>query len=204
MPADVQLATVPGVELIRTGKWAISTGDWTVNAADLASAVAALNCPAVRKPRLKLGHVDPRFNAAGVGGPALDGEPAVGWVDNLRVADNGQTLVGDYRGVPGWLGQVMASAYPDRSVEGFHGYRCQLGHTHPFVLTGVALLGVTPPGVGTLTSLSDVARLYGVDDAQIPEGAVPVAATISAGQRPNRSDGLDVLALQTILKHVNL
>lgn len=181
MPASVELANIPGVELIRTGSWPISTGQWTVSAEDLVAAVAALNCPAVRKPRLKIGHVDPRFNAAGVGGPAMDGEPAVGWVDNLRVADNGQSLVGDYTGVPGWLGAVMASAYPDRSVEGFHAYRCQLNHTHPFVLTGVALLGVTPPGVGTLKSLSDVARLYGVDAAEVPEGAVPVAATFSGG-----------------------
>lgn len=184
MTTPVELTNVPGVELIRTGQWQISTGKWDVNAADLASAVAALNCPAVRKPRLKLGHVDPRFNASGIGGPAMDGEPAVGWVDNIRIADNGQTLVGDYTGVPGWLGAVMASAYPDRSVEGFHDLPCALGHTHPFVLTGVALLGVTPPGVGTLKSLSDVAQLYGVDDTRIPDGAVPVAATIAAAPGP--------------------
>jgi hypothetical protein len=180
------LARVPNVELIRTGSWPISTGQWDVSAADLAAAVAALNCPAIRKPRLKLGHVDPRFNKAGIGGPALDGEPAVGWVDNLRVTDSGQSLVGDYEGVPGWLGaanehgrRIISSAYPDRSVEGFHDFRCTLGHTHPFVLTGVALLGATPPGIGTLKSLADVAALYGVRASDVPEGAVPVAATIS-------------------------
>lgn len=191
------LARVPNVELIRTGSWPISTGQWDVSAADLAAAVAALNCPAIRKPRLKLGHVDPRFNKAGIGGPALDGEPAVGWVDNLRVTDSGQSLVGDYEGVPGWLGapnehgrRIISSAYPDRSVEGFHDFRCTLGHTHPFVLTGVALLGATPPGIGTLKSLTDVAALYGVPASDVPEGAVPVAATIRAAGNPADHDRL--------------
>jgi len=83
-------------------------------------------------------------------------------VSNLAVSTGGVQLVGDYSGIPAWLGDVLASAYPDRSVEGEYEYRCQIGHTHPFVLTAVALLGVTAPGVGTLASLQDVAALYGV------------------------------------------
>jgi hypothetical protein len=158
VPERPVLVTVPSVELIHAGRWAISSGEWNVTSADLYAAVAALDCPAVRRPVLKLGHTDPRF----------DGEPAVGWIGNLAVDSEGVQLVGDYTGVPAWLGDVLASAYPDRSIEGEYGHRCQLGHTHPFVLTAVALLGVTAPGVGTLESLQDVAALYGVAAADQP------------------------------------
>lgn len=146
------LIRIPNVELMHTGTWELSTGPATFTTDDLSAAVAALGCPAVRRPILKLGHTDPRF----------DGEPCVGWVDNLAVAENGRTLVGDYAGLPAWLGEVIASAYPDRSIEGRWNYRCQMDHVHPFVVTDVALLGVTRPGIGTLESLHDVATLYGV------------------------------------------
>lgn len=157
---DVVLGGIPGVELMQAGTWPLSTGTFTFTAEDLAAAVSALDCPAVRRPVLKLGHTDPRF----------DGEPACGWVAGMRVADDGYTLVGDFEGMPQWLVDVAASAYPDRSVEGAYDFRCQLGHQHPFVLTGVALLGVTPPGVGTLESLQDVATLYGVEVGASAEG----------------------------------
>lgn len=154
------LATIPNVELARTGSWALSTGRWDPKAADFAAAVAALNCPAVKPARIRLGHVDPRF----------DGEPAVGHIDRLRVEAGGHSLVGDLAKVPGWLPQVVNAAYPDRSVEGVYGHVCSLGHTHPFVLTGLALLGVAAPGVGTLRTIDDVGALYGVSGQ-------PVAAT---------------------------
>ena len=175
VPAAPPLARIPNVQLVRTGTWALSTGSCTFSRDDLAAAVGALNCPAVRRPVIKLGHIDERF----------DGEPAVGWVDNLRLAAGGHSIVGDYVGMPGWLGQVIASAYPDRSIEGYFNWGCQLGHTHPFVLTAVALLGVTRPGVGALTSLQDVAALYGVQAAAETDdgGGVRVAVTVHASNR---------------------
>lgn len=170
VPSAPPLARVSGVELIHTGQWDISSGTWTVTTDDIAAAVAALDCPAVRRPVLKLGHVDPRF----------DGEPAVGWIDNLAAAADGHTLRGDYVGMPGWLGDVVASAYPDRSIEGQYDFRCQIGHVHPFVLTGVALLGVTAPGIGTLASLQDVAALYGV--AASSGRGTPICTTVRASE----------------------
>ena len=171
VPATPVLATVPNVELIHAGSWNISTGKWDVTTGDLLAAVGAQDCPAVRRPVLKLGHTDPRF----------DGEPAVGWVANMAVADGGLTLVGDFTGMPAWLATIAASAYPDRSVEGLYDYVCQLGHTHPFVLTAVALLGVTEPGVGTLQSLQDVAALYGVAAKTAPN---PRSITVLAKGAP--------------------
>lgn len=176
VPSAPPLATIPNIELVQAGQWDLSTGRVTFTTGDLASAVAAVDCPSVRRPVLKLGHTDPRF----------DGQPAVGFIANMATTDGGNTIVGDYTGMPGWLGDVMASAYPDRSIEGCFDYRCQLGHTHPFVITAVALLGVMAPGVGTLESLQDVGALYGVTAGANTSGhavAVTIHAT-SKGENP--------------------
>lgn len=143
-----QLVTVPGVELVKVGTWDISTGKWDVTTEMLHSAVKAAAAGVLRRPPLKLGHDDPRF----------DGEPAVGYIDNLRVTDDGQTLVGDYAGVPKWLADVLATAYPSRSVEGVNLVEHE-GTKYPFVLTACALLGVTNPGI---TSIADLPAHFGV------------------------------------------
>lgn len=148
----LDLRTLPGVELIRTGRWNLSTGPWTVTPADLVAAVAAHRARVLRRPVIKIGHTDTRF----------DGEPALGHVDNLRLADGGTVLIGDMVGVPGLLADVLASAYPDRSVEAIQNYTDATGAVHRLVLTAVSLLGATAPGVSTLRSLGDVGQLYGV------------------------------------------
>lgn len=152
-PSRPILRDVPDVELLRVGEWPLSTGTCTFTTEDLAAAVHASQSPAVSRPVIKLGHSDPRF----------DGEPAVGFVDNIRLASDGSALVGDLRGVPGWLADIMPSAYPNRSIEGAFNYRDQAGTVHDFALTGLALLGVSPPAVGTLAQLRDVAALYEVN-----------------------------------------
>ena len=156
-----ELVTWPGVELVAVGEWALSTGTASFTSADLAEACAATRCPAVGQPILKLGHHDPRF----------DGEPSIGWVASMRLNDTQTKLVGDFSGMPGWLGEILPSAYPERSVEGMWDFACQIGHVHKFVITAVALLGVTPPGVGTIASLNDIAALYGIDVPAEPEPA---------------------------------
>ena len=181
VPQAPPLSHLPNVELMHAGTWSASTGVHTFTADDFAYAVAALECPAVRRPILKLGHTDPRF----------DGEPAAGRVDNLHTESDGHSLVGDYVGMPGWLATpdingdtVIASAYPDRSVEGQWDYECALGHVHPFVLTGVALLGVQEPAIGTLTSLHDVGAMYGVA-ASSARGGTTVSIRMKGPAMPN-------------------
>lgn len=166
------LQRVPNVEMMHAGTWSASTGVHTFTSDDFTAAVSALDCPAVRRPVLKLGHVDPRF----------DGEPAIGFVDHLRTAEDGHALVGDFAGMPGWLSaDVLASAWPDRSIEGEWHHRCALGHDHGFVVTAVALLGVAPPAIGTLSSFQDIAGLYAVSDSTEPEETpVPTPVTVSA------------------------
>jgi 2'-5' RNA ligase len=182
-PAAPALKRRTAVELVRTGRWPISTGTWNPTPADLAAAVEASQCPAIRNPIIKLGHEDPRFT----------GEPALGWFENLRLADGGHTLLADQVTLP-WLHDVQAAAYPDRSVEGNYNHRCANGHMHPFALTAVALLGVTPPGVKTLTSIQDLPDWLGVAAAAAPpEGARRVQATIRAADDEPRSGAMVAL-----------
>ena len=81
----VTTATVKGVELVKAGTWQGLTGPVTLTREDLADALAASQDPEVDHAALKLGHIDPRF----------DGQPAAGWVERLRLSDDGQTLLGD-------------------------------------------------------------------------------------------------------------
>jgi hypothetical protein len=179
MPA---LATIPNVELAETGQWDISTGRVTLTTEDFSNAVAALECPAIRKPIIKLGHSESMPDA---NKKRWDGEPSVGYINNMAVAESSTKIVGDYTGMPGWLGSIMGSAYPDRSMEATWDFQCQLGHIHPFVITAVALLGVTPPGIGTLESLNDVATLYGVAASSAnPEQGVSVVIRATKGETP--------------------
>lgn len=191
VPTPLPLSRLPQVELMKTGTWTASTGVHTFTTADLSNAVAALDCPAVRRPILKLGHTDPRF----------DGEPAVGWLANLATADDGHTLIADFVGMPGWLGPILASAFPDRSIEGQWHYQCALGHDHGFVLTGLALLGVAHPAIGTLASLQDVATLYGVDVAAASAAETGTPFTVELKGQP-MSNPLQVVAASVTTEDV--
>jgi len=179
---DVELARRPGVELIRTGSWSTMSGSWNPTPEDLAAAVEAQTCPAIAKPIIKLGHVDSRF----------DGEPAMGYFENLRLADSGHTLVADQVTLP-WLHSVQAAAYPSRSIEGNYNHTCGSGHKHKFVLTAVALLGVTPPAVKTIRRLNDIPAMLGVaaSEPEVPEGAEHVEVTILAAAPAPDGDGDD-------------
>lgn len=163
-----ELRTIPGVELVKTGSWDISTGKWNVTRELIAATKASHEDSAIPRPIVKIGHTDERF----------DGEPALGWIENLRITDGGDTLVGDLAGVPAWLSDIAASAYPRRSVEGVHNLTVD-GTTHPFILTAVALLGVTRPGISTLRSLADVRELYNV----AASAGTPITITLDGKAR---------------------
>lgn len=170
----VNLVTVPGVELMKTGTWQLSSGEWTCTPETITQAIEAHQAQVLRKPVIRLGHNDSRFT----------GDPAVGWLDNLRPSDDGTALLGDMVGVPQWLADIMPSAYPSRSVEGMQQYTAPDGSEHGFVLTGLALLGVTEPGVESIKSLQDVAQLYDIPDIAAAReiGGTPVQFTIEAAK----------------------
>lgn len=174
----MELQTIPDVELVSTGTYSLASGVTTFTAEDLAAAVQAAQDPTIPAPRLKLGHDDPRFDEAIASGE-LSGEPAFGQVANMRLSEDGQTIIGDYVNVPDWLADTMPSSYPGRSIEGGFGFQAASGRTYDFVIADVALLGVTWPGVSCLADLQsvltaangNVERFDFADDAQFAYAA---------------------------------
>ncbi|MCQ9384441.1 phage protease [Brevibacterium moorei] len=152
--------TIPGVPLIRTGTWNASVGGTQpVTAADLKAMADAAADNTLDMPVIKIGHVDQRFPELG-----QDGEPAYGQVANVRLSDDGQTLLGDFVNVPEELAAKADSAYPYRSAEFRSNVTLkdaagEVVRKFKKVLTAVALLGSTPPavkGLGTVhAALSD-------------------------------------------------
>lgn len=178
------LVTREAVEIARTGAWNTSTGKWNCTRAQLAAAVRAGESGKFRSPVLKRGHVDPRF--AGDAVVAEDGEPALGQVKNLRLANDGDSLVGDLL-VPDWLDDELPAIYPSRSVEADLGVETADGEQFDLVVTGLALLGVTKPAIPSLAELperiaaSEYTAAFSVaagffDEASHPRGGKGTAA----------------------------
>lgn len=175
----VPLRTLHGIELAAVGTWHASTGVTTFTQEDFVNAVAALECPGVRNPVIKLGHQEEDSTS----GVRWDGEPAVGWIANMRF--DGAKLIGDLTGLPAWLADadenglsVMAAAYPDRSMEIWRPFVCQIGHTHPSVVTALSLLGVAAPGIGVLKSMQDVYAMWTTDPGAEAAASAPAHLSV--------------------------
>lgn len=157
-----------GIEIARVGNWELASGPLTVTQKMLADAAERATAAGANfRAPIKLGHTDERF----------DGEPAMGWLNNLRVEGDGDDAVlkGDISGMPEWLAEVEPTAYPDRSVEGL------VYGEDGFEVTGLALLGVTPPGMSTIKSLRDLPAALGV------EQPLPIAASFKASGEEMRA-----------------
>jgi hypothetical protein len=168
--------TVPNVPILEAGvEYLISTGKTTFTPEDLADAVCAANeDPSIPSPRLKLGHEDPRFN-----GKEFDATPAFGSCRNLRLNDNGMVVYADFVGVPKWLADIMPTAFPNRSVEGYWDIPSHASDKKwKFVLSACALLGVQWPGI---RQLEDLPGMYG---DETPEGVVIDPDLVAAGGDP--------------------
>jgi hypothetical protein len=129
-----------GVEICRVGKYRLTSGEHTFTKAQLESAVRRAS--AGQAPRIGIGHTDPRWAELAAG----DGEPALGRVENLRLSDDGSTLIGDFARMPDWFADALPTAFPSRSIEGpCDGDELQI--------SAVKVLGLTMPGVHTLADL---------------------------------------------------
>src|SRR3954468_21342109 len=152
------LTTVPDVPILKTGiEYPLASGPTTFTPEDLASAVAAQSDPAIPQPRIWIGHPDDERIHGDRRSGVPSGEPALGKVCDMRLTEDGHCIVGDLTGVPIWLGNIMASAFPSRSIEGRFNLTTPTGKQHRLVIAGLALLGVSWPGVMTL---EDIAALY--------------------------------------------
>jgi hypothetical protein len=143
----VKLVTVPNYPLVKVGTWSSAIGPKSISEDDLKDIVEAHQSKALDLPVIKKGHLDPRHQ-----NPAWDGEPAYGQVDNLRLSEDGKTLLGDYVNMPEELAESLPSAYPHRSVEIAWGLNLKdesgkVTKKFKAALAGLALLGRTPPAV---------------------------------------------------------
>jgi hypothetical protein len=117
----------------------------------------------------------------------FDAAPALGSASNLRLSDNGMTVYADFVGVPKWLADVMATAYPGRSIEGFRNADSYAGKKWRFVISACSLLGVVWPGITQLEDLPKLGDMYG---EQIPAG-VRVIDNVAATGGGSMSANLD-------------
>jgi hypothetical protein len=171
MPFDIKdmsngLKTVANIPISAVGEnWMTAGGPKTVTPEDLQSAVDALADPAIKTPRVKLGHLDPRFtpDTMSPDGDPYDGTPVLGRFENLQLGDKGMTLYADAVGVPAWFANIMPFAYPNRSVEGDWDIKTVTGQEHRFVITAVALLGDEYPAIETLDDLQILFSKEGPD-----------------------------------------
>jgi len=135
------------VELARPGIWKLSTGPTEFTDQMLRDAADFFAASGGQAVPVKLGHVDDRF----------DGEPTFGSVTNVRYTedDRGPVLLGDIVDMPQWLGAAAPKRWPNRSIEGWQNFEYD-GREYSLVLSGLAFLGVTPPGVRNIKSLADL------------------------------------------------
>lgn len=97
------------------------------------------------RPPAKLGH-------------GASSDPAVGWLENIRINEDGSRLLADVKSVPKKLSELIKSgAYRTRSVELSRVTSQRTGRKYDLAVSGLALLGASLPAVRTL---SDVVKLY--------------------------------------------
>lgn len=180
---DVVLAKLAHIPLLEMGmQFPASTGRVTFTERHLSAAVSAGGDPTLPRPRVKLGHADPRYNdfacphcngviAADPNNSYVwDGTPSFGFVENMSIED-GAYVYGDLVDVPLWLAKIAPVAWPSRSIEGWHDFTGINDKTYEFVFTACALLGVVFPGC---LSLEDLPQMYGSempDFVQVLEAA---------------------------------
>jgi hypothetical protein len=140
------------VELARVGEYDLSTGRQKFTAGMLTDAATRAAADGWKAP-IKLGHTDPRN----------DGEPAFGWLTNVRAEGTGNDtrLIADITDMPRWLDESADWAYPHRSIEAdvLHASADPKSEPVGMDLTALALLGVTPPGMPNIASWRDLPKV---------------------------------------------
>ena len=141
--------TFKGVELVKVGNWLSGLGRAKVTQEHLEGAVAAYHDKLVDRGPIKIGHE----GALALG----DAHPAAGWVENLRLSEDKQTLLGDLAHIPSKIAQIIPRAYRRRSVEMSLGVTTPAGKRYAARLDALSLLGAKAPAV---KGLEDIAELY--------------------------------------------
>jgi len=163
------VAELLGVELARPGTWQLSSGTSEFTATMLRDAADFHASTGGQRIPLGFGHMDRRF----------DGNPAWGWLTNVRYAEDGDgpVLLGDLIDLEDWVHAAAPARWPHRSIEGVKGITFA-GREYGLVLTALRLLGETPPGMPVLKSLSDLRQL--VAAAVAASGGEWIAASLES------------------------
>jgi hypothetical protein len=165
----IATTTFKDVQLVKAGTWGGMTGRSTITAEDLADAVAAYADPEIDRGVLKIGH-DGDLNLG-------TGQPALGWIENLKLSADKQTLIGDLTDIPSKLAAIIPRAFRRRSVEMTLGATTPSGKKYRAALTGLALLGAKAPAV---KGLDDILALYAAEGEPLEGGSV-VAFAVEGG-----------------------
>lgn len=128
-------------EIFAVGFW----NGWDFTVDDLRDIVIAFDSlKEIHKVPLKMGHNDEQ--------PMTDGQPSLGWVENIWVAGN--KLMARFSNIP----EIVYKAFKQKlykhvSIELDSGVQHK-GSYYSMVLSGVALLGADIPAVNTLSDLT--------------------------------------------------
>src|SRR5690349_14694719 len=98
------------VELARPGTWHLSSSPREFTPAMLRDAADFYAASEGQRIPLGFGHQDARF----------DGEPAFGWLSNVRYDEDadGPVLLGDLVDLDEWVAAAAPARWPHRSIEG--------------------------------------------------------------------------------------
>lgn len=171
------LVNVARVPIVEAGvEYILSTGPATFTPDDLRDFVTSQDDPAIKSPRAYIGHEDDIVRFAR---PAT-GEPALGVFKNIQLDEDSLTVYGDIIGMPKWLAEILPTAYPNRSIEGYQNFPTNTGNTWGLVVEAVALLGVRWPGVSTLDDLPIIFSAKGPEGVELTDGEEANVAQVAA------------------------
>lgn len=167
------MKSLKGVRIFSEGFW--NGRQWTKkHLQSMVDAFSALE--SVHKVPLKFGHNTKQ--------PVTDGQPALGWVDNVYLSEDKKTLMADFSNMPDIVFKaIKAKLYRKLSIE------MRLGVKHKAqefmsVLSGVALLGADIPAVNTLGDLENYIPEgeFSADDAVVFELEEPTLTETKEGK----------------------
>ena len=151
----LETVNIEGVEIFAVGKW----NEDSYSPEDLQKIVNAYESTKGKyQPFLKLSHDDAQ-RLAKKSGFSVDEMPALGWMENLRLA--GDKLIADFKNVPKKIAELMkVGAFRTRSAEIWKDIEFEAGVVFPYMLKAVGLLGADAPAVAGLNTLDDFIALY--------------------------------------------
>lgn len=159
-----------GQEIFAVGTWNGQTFSLD-DLRDIASNFALLGD--VHRVPLKLGHNDEQ--------KVTDGQPALGWVENVYV--RGEKLLADFSDVPTVIfNAIQKKLYRTVSVELLHNPKWK-DKVLSFVLDAVALLGADQPAVSGLRDLEALSLSRKISDGE------RLVFTVARGRRNGTSTG---------------